>query len=370
MIYIKIRKITSTSFQAKAYDLETTSTSHYVIWYLNGERWSSEDLASDDSTSSWVDFDGLDPETEYEVTIQHINGLGAILEEASESCTTEAAEAVTEWTVTQTDNFGFIESESIGSYYLNEYEVVRIKVGFQSSGTATFYSEGASSSRGYLSESTSFDSSSGKPSSYLEYDSNTSGDFSFTCDVEAETNYYLFVRHRYDDEAGDIDVHIVPPGGTGGGGTTTEYWTIAYENGYNNLSDALELDYDLSAGEVVRIRVSFAESGTAEFYSEGDCDTIGYLSDKDSAYFDKSSGEPGSILASNDDGGTGSNFKITYEVEAGVYYYLYLRHFNSETACAPTVYIVPPTGSSSVDGAYILYGRKHGYNAHRIDSGA
>lgn len=352
MIYIKTRKITSSSFQAKAYDLETTASdgSHYIIWYLDGNRWSSEDLASDDTTSSWVTFDGLDPETEYEVTIQNIGYGGTVLEEASEYCTTEAAEAATEWTVTETDDLGYIESESSNSYYLDEYEVVRIKVGFQTAGTATFYSEGASSSRGYLSESTSFDSSSGKPSSYLEYDSNTSGDFSFTCDVESGTYYYLFVRHRYDDEAGNIDVHIVPPGGT----TITEYWTIAYENGYNNLDSTLELDYDLSQGEVVRIRVSFTESGTAEFYSVGSDDTIGYLSDKDSEYFDTVSGEPGNILASNDDGGTGSNFKITYEVEAGVYYYLYVRHYNSETACTPTVCIVPPSGSSSFDGAYIL----------------
>lgn len=344
MAYISFRNITSTSFEAKVYDLETYgSTGHYIQWYLDGSLWDGEDLADDDTTSSWMLFDGLDPDTEYQVEVENIISGGVTGETITDYCTTEAAEEVTEWFIEDTDSFGYISSESNGSYYLSEYGVIRIKVGFQDNGTATFYSSGASSSRGYLSESTSFDSSSGRPDDYLEYDSNTSGDFEFTCEVEAGTYYYLFVRHRYEDESGYIDVYITPPGGSSSSGD----WVIAYENGYSNVGSTMELEYELLEGEVARIRVRFTECGTAEFYSEGDGDTIGYLSDQDSDYFDTSSGEPNSILASNDDGGTGNNFSITYEVEAGTYYYLYVRHYSVTASGTPTVFIIPP--GSSVD---------------------
>lgn len=343
MASIETQNITSTSFQARAYNLMTAgSIGHYVVWYLDGSRWDSEDLADDDTESGWITFDGLDPDTSYTIEVQNINGEGAIMETKSKTVTTEAGEEVTEWTVSETDSWGYISSEENGSYYLEEYGVVRIRVGFQESGTATFYSEGAISSRAYLSDSTSFDSSNGRPSSYLEYDSNSSGDFSFTCDVESGTYYYLFVRHRYEDESGYIDVYVTPPGSS-----SVDGWTIAYENGYSNVSETLNLEYELLEGEVARVRVYFAESGTATFYSEGDTDVIAYLSDQDSDDFDLSSGTPNSVLAQDDDGGTNYNFSFTYDVEAGTYYYLYVRHINLETSGTPAVYIVPPESTSS-----------------------
>lgn len=351
MAYISFRNITSTSFEAKVYDLDTYgSIGHYIIWYLDGSMWDSEGLGDDDTSSSWMLFDGLDPDTEYAIRVENIINGGVAGETIADYCTTEAADEVTEWFIEDTDNFGYIASESNGSYYLSEYGVVRIKVGFENSGTATFYSSGASSSRGYLSESTSFDSSSGRPDDYLEYDSNTSGDFEFTCEVEAGTYYYLFVRHRYEDESGYIDVYITPPGGSSSSGD----WVIAYENGYPNVGSTMELEYELLEGEVARIMVRFTESGTAEFYSEGDGDTVGYLSDQDSDDFDTSSGEPNGILASNDDGGTGNNFLITYEVEAGTYYYLYVRHYSVTASGTPTVFIIPPGSSVDMGSAEIV----------------
>lgn len=359
MAYISFRNVTSTSFEAKVYDLETYgSTGHYVLWYLDGNRWDSEGLEDDDTTSSWMLFDGLDPDTEYQVKVENIINGGVAGETEIDYCTTAAEDEdeVTEWFIQDTGDFGYISSEESDSYYLSEFGVVRIKVGFENSGVATFYSSGASSSRGYLSESTSFDTSSGKPDDYLEYDSNTSGDFEFTCEVEAGTYYYLFVRHRYEDESGYIDVYITPPGGSSSSGD----WVIAYENGYPNVGSTMELEYELLEGEVARIMVRFTESGTAEFYSEGDGDTVGYLSDQDSDYFDTSSGEPNSILASNDYGGTGNNFSITYEVEAGTYYYLYVRHYNVTASGTPTVFIIPPESSVTIDGAYIEFGSNTG----------
>lgn len=343
MASIEVKNITSTSFQARAYNLMTAgSVGHYVVWYLDGSRWDGEDLADDDTESGWMTFDGLDPDTSYVIEVENITGEGAIMESKTKTVTTESEEDITEWFIEDTDSWGSISSESSGSYYLSEYGVIRIRVGFQESGTATFYSSGASSSRGYLSESTSFDAESGRPSNYLEYDSNTSGDFEFTYEVEAGF-YYLFVRHRYEDESGYIDVYITPPGGSSSSGD----WVIAYENGYSNVSSTMELEYELLEGEVARIRVRFTESGTAEFYSEGDGDTVGYLSDQDSDYFDTSSGTPNSTLTSNDDGGTGNNFSFTYDVEAGTYYYLYVRHYSLTASGTPTVFIVPP--GSSVD---------------------
>ena len=59
-------------------------------------------------------------------------------------------------------------------------------------------------------------------------------------------------------------------------------------------------------------------SGKYVFCSIGDEDTYGYLYDSN-----------GNLLASNDDGGTGSNFRIEYNLTAGTKYYYGIKYYSS-----------------------------------------
>lgn len=94
------------------------------------------------------------------------------------------------------------------------------------------------------------------------------------------------------------------------------------------------------AGYVARIKVSFVHSGKAVFYTTGDADTYGYLSTVST--LDPQLGGPTEILKENDDAGSGSNFRITYNVTAGTIYYLWVRLIYIEDTGTTTVYIKPP----------------------------
>ena len=64
-----------------------------------------------------------------------------------------------------------------------------------------------------------------------------------------------------------------------------------------------------------------AYSGEYIFYTEGSSNTYGYLLD---AY--------GELLASNDEGGSGNNFRITYNLTAGSTYYIGAGYYNSNNS--------------------------------------
>lgn len=104
-------------------------------------------------------------------------------------------------------------------------------------------------------------------------------------------------------------------------------------------------DYCLEPYNVHRYTVVFDYSGYAHFYTVGDVDTIGYLSDE----YDWNSENSGPMyeIASDDDSGDGSNFDIEYYVEAGVEYNIYVRSYNGEDSGAVTLYVTEPYDISS-----------------------
>ena len=65
----------------------------------------------------------------------------------------------------------------------------------------------------------------------------------------------------------------------------------------------------LTAGDVDYFSIEVSNSGALEVYSSGNTDTYGYLEDAD-----------GETLRSNDDGGAGTNFRISEDITAGTYY--------------------------------------------------
>ena len=91
----------------------------------------------------------------------------------------------------------------------------------------------------------------------------------------------------------------------------------------------------------------FKYKGTATFYTTGSSDTYGFLSLSNK--WDKTAREPFSYLKKDDDSGDGSNFKITYDVEADTSYYVYVRLYSSTSTGSPTFYVEPPAGVKKWD---------------------
>ena len=121
------------------------------------------------------------------------------------------------------------------------------------------------------------------------------------------------------------------PGGTGPQGDTGRGITsITHQYCLKNAdgSDSVETivrDFTFPNAQnttafntVVKQAFTPTVTDTYVFESSGDLDTYGYLFNAN-----------GSTLASNDDAGTGSNFKISYTLTAGTLYYLGARFYSS-----------------------------------------
>ena len=80
-----------------------------------------------------------------------------------------------------------------------------------------------------------------------------------------------------------------------------------------------DTDGTLESGDVDYFRIVLDAPGTLEIYSSGRTDTYGYLEDA-----------AGETLRSNDDGGAGTNFRISEDVSAGTYY-VRVRGYSSRT---------------------------------------
>lgn len=133
-------------------------------------------------------------------------------------------------------------------------------------------------------------------------------------------------------------------------------WYIGAQQSYEDVSSKVYFDWPFSEEEVAVIDITFAHSGTAVFYTSGDeddtgaaMDTIGYLNDY-GAKLDENYGEPFRYIAENDDGGDGYNFRIEYDVEAGVQYFLYYRHLSPSSSGYINLTILPP--ESDDEGYY------------------
>ena len=298
-------------------------------------------------------IDGLSSNTTYNVTVivEYPNGEYDYLTGVYTTLSGGGSSA-TEWSVEYRNSYSDVEETLSLNYDLLSGEVARIRVSFTESGTATFYSESNYDTYACLSDSSSFDNSTGKPLNILDYsdDDGTGRNFSFTYEVEAGEEYYLFVRHYAQNSSGQITIHIEPPEGSSSGDGWSVYDCITY----NNLSSTQELDTSLDAGVVTRITFTCANSGSATFYSEGSLDVVGYLSDTTS--FDSENGRPTSYLKTDDDSGGNSQFSMTHSVTAGRTYYLWVRCYSKTASGDVVIYIQPPEGSVTTGATIIASG--------------
>lgn len=224
-----------------------------------------------------------------------------------------------------------VEGNFTGELSLGAYQVYCIKLRFANSGSASFYTTGDMDTYGYLSITKNFVINLGGPAIPNAEDDNSGegNNFSITYTVTANTTYYLWVRSKNGNIIGDTTIHVEAP--------IVKTWVVS-SGKYGIISENQTKRIDLTSYTMRRISVSFANSGTVKFYTTGDLDTIGYLST--STAWSSSTGKPDSYLISNDSGGEGYNFSITYNVTAGTTYYLWVRAKNGENKGSIQLYIV------------------------------
>lgn len=134
-------------------------------------------------------------------------------------------------------------------------------------------------------------------------------------------------------------------GGGDAGDDTSEEWILSSKN-WTDPVGTEEIGYSFGlAGRLRCISTVFEHSGTVKIYSEGSYDALGYLST--SSGWNNSTGKPTTPLVSDDNSGDGSNFSITYEVTAGVTYYIWYRHKSITATGKITVYLVSPEESET-----------------------
>ena len=172
---------------------------------------------------------------------------------------------------------------------LGEEDVYQITV--TDSGTLTVYSTGSMDLYGYL-----LDSSGNELASNDDGGEDTN--FRISRSVGAGT-YYVRVGH-YDNS------------GTGNYGITSRFAVPSALP----LNGSLEESID-PVGEVDVYQITVTDSGTLTVYSTGSMDLYGRLLD-----------DSGNELASNDDGGEDTNFRISRSVGAGTYY-VRVRHYDN-----------------------------------------
>ena len=195
-----------------------------------------------------------------------------------------------------------------------ESDYFRVRV--SESGTLTVYTTGNLDTRGYL-----HDSNERQLQSNDDGGANDGDNFRIEREVDAGT-YYVRVEAYYRDATGDYTVHA-----------ELESSTNPTDDHGNSFADATNLAIGGQqsgsidpAGDADYFRVRVSEAGTLTVYATGSMDNRGVL--YDSAQ---------SQLASNDDGGQSTNFRIEHSVSAGTYYVL-VRGYSSSTTGSYTVH--------------------------------
>ena len=125
------------------------------------------------------------------------------------------------------------------------------------------------------------------------------GNFRILHTVTAGT-YYVRVTEERAGTASDYTLHVRFAAAEDHGDTRADATSVAI--GSTTLGE-------LTAADTDYFRISVAQAGTLEVSTSGSTDTVGRLEDAG-----------GTVLATDDDGGAGSNFRLERRVPAGTYY--------------------------------------------------
>lgn len=242
------------------------------------------------------------------------------------------------WTLSGT-SLGTISANKTVSLSISSYTLYRRTVTFSKSGTAKFYTTGTSTDTyGYLSTSSSWDNTTGRPTDYLKSDDDSNGapNFLISYEVTAGTTYYVWVRGYSATTTGSTTLNIEPP---------ADSWTLV-TGAFGTISSEASASFTLGTNQMRRYSVSFENSGSANFFAMGSEDTWGYLST--TTGFDSTNGMPTSYLAEDGTSGPGDNFAITYNVTAGTTYYVWVCESYGESTGTIELYVQPPEKTISI----------------------
>ena len=236
------------------------------------------------------------------------------------------------------------------------------EVGFYSftastSGTLTVYTTGSSDTVGWLTDGgCRLSDASGNSiltggTKYI-YDDDGGTDSNFRYSIAISAGQYEIDVAQYGAGSCRGTLHIQWASSSGGGSDDSMNWK---KLGSGNSTTTVS--FDLSANYVGFYSYTAPASGTLTVYTESSYDTVGWLTDGKCS-LSKASGN--SILTGgtkhiyDDDSGTGSNFKYTYNVTSGVKYEIDVAQFRA-SACSGTLYIEgPASGWQTPRQLYII----------------
>lgn len=142
----------------------------------------------------------------------------------------------------------------------------------------------------------------------------------------------------------------------GGGGSGTGQWTLTTGAAMTDISTTQEREITLEPLELYRVAIKPKNSGTLTAMTVGG-DTYGYLTETTS--WSAATGKPTNVLVENDDNPDEKkdfDFKLTYEVEAGKTYYLWVSlEEGYDYADVFTIVVIPPGGSATVECTAYVY---------------
>ena len=194
-------------------------------------------------------------------------------------------------------------------------DVDYFRVTLSRAGTLTVSTEGSPDTHGTL-EDASGDTLA------IDDDDGVGSNFLLSREAGAGT-YYVKVRGYSGSTTGNYRLHVAftpgagPPGdGDDHGDTRSEATGVAAGSSTRGV---------LTAGDVDYFRVTLSQAGTLTASTVGGTDTYGQLEDAG-----------GTILDGDDDGGSGSNFRVSAPVGAGTYY-IVVKGYDSRTTGSYTV---------------------------------
>lgn len=247
----------------------------------------------------------------------------------------ENTDTGTEWTAWQEEQLDIstyeqsrdIYNYSSDAYQLEPYNVHRYTVVFDYSGYAHFYSISDIDTIGYLSDEYDWNSECSGPLYEIasDDDSGDGSNFDIEYYVTAGVEYNIYVRGYSGEETGAVTLCV------------TEPWNIN-SSSYGTLSAEKSESVSLKACTLYCRSMYFANGGTVTISTAGSVDTRGWLGT--TSQWDR--GEPTSYIASDDDSGSGSNFSMSFDVEAGQLYYVWFRGYDAGYTGSITLKITPP----------------------------
>lgn len=266
------------------------------------------------------------------------------------------------WVADRTDDAKFTNLSA--DVYDEPHEVVslrivKFKLSFATDGTVRITTKQVSGSsltavpvKGYVgTTNANINKTTGVP---LSYDQASDGnpDFTLSFTATAGTIYYFWLRGGNEATGGEITFTIEVPGG----GT----WLLAASRPdvVNPASQSVIDSFTVMAGYVYKTKVSFQRSGEAKFYSQGERKLVAFLTESDSGGIDPATGNPYATAVASDTSGDG-NYDITYSVESGKTYYLWVHAVSTAMHGAMDAVFWAPEVSSTF-GYWICIDRGNG----------